>query len=162
MNDIEQILHDEITSGEDYIRELMEQENELAHFGTKGMKWGYEDGLKNGKRTARSNEYIDEATANLASQKDLNNQMNLAEHRGDNVKYRKLSKKKNTLAKELKNIARDIAIANGRDYTLGFMAGKIVRDITNATKDGNEWFQKKFGKRKRRRGRPYGRQTRNV
>lgn len=46
MNDIKQMLHDEVTSGEDYIRELMERENELTHFGTKGMKWGYEDGIK--------------------------------------------------------------------------------------------------------------------
>ena len=105
---------------------------------------------KNGKQTARSNEYIDKATANLASQKDLNNQMNLAEHRGENIKYRNLSKKKNTLAKELKNIAGDI------------IAGKFVRDIKNSAKAGNEWLQKKFGKRKRRRGRPYGRQTRKV
>lgn len=162
MNDIKQMLHDEVTSGEDYIRELMERENELAHFGTKGMKWGYEDGIKNGKRTARSSEYIDKATANLASQKDLINQMNLAEHRGENTKYRNLSKKKNTLAKELKNIAGDIIISNGRDYALGFIAGKFIRDIKNSAKAGNEWLQKKFGKRKRRRGRPYGRQTRKV
>lgn len=162
MNDIEQLLHGEIASGEDYVRELIERENELTHFGTKGMKWGYEDGLKNGKRTARSNEYIDKATANLASQKDLNNQMNLAKHRGETTKYRKLSKKKNNLAKELQSIASDNAMASGKDYTLGFIAGKFVRDIKNAAKAGNEWFQKKFGKRKRRRGRPYGRQTRNV
>lgn len=106
MNDIKQMLYGEVTSGEDYIRELMERENELAHFGTKGMKWGYEDGIKNGKRTARSNEYIDKATANLASQKDLNNQMNLAEHRGENIKYRKLSKKKEYSSERVEKYSR--------------------------------------------------------
>lgn len=149
MNDIKQMLHDEVTSGEDYIRELMERENELAHFGTKGMKWGYEDGIKNGKRTARSSEYIDKAAANLTSLRNINNLMILADRTGDNSTYRDLSKEKNTLAKELQNIAGDIIIANGRDYALGFIAGKFARgikNIKNSAKAGKEWLQKKFGK----------------
>lgn len=32
--------------------------NELYHWGTKGMKWGYYDGSRNGKRTARSDKYL--------------------------------------------------------------------------------------------------------
>ena len=36
----------------------------IAHFGTRGMKWGYYDGERNGKRTARADKYAKDMIKN--------------------------------------------------------------------------------------------------
>ena len=45
----------------------LDQNNDIQHFGTKGMKWGYYDGTRNGKRTAREEHYLNEMVDNSIS-----------------------------------------------------------------------------------------------
>lgn len=81
----------------------------LAHAGKKGMKWGFNDGQKNGKRTAEMNEYESEQYINGLTQDQVGN-MNWSEYE----KYKKAIKKSSWnkgKKKELYSIGRNL-----RDY----------------------------------------------
>lgn len=45
-----------VNSMRKYPKQFYDHYNYLSHKGTKGMKWGYTDGVKNGKRTAEEDE----------------------------------------------------------------------------------------------------------
>lgn len=85
------------------------KDDHLAHAGKKGMKWGFNDGQKNGKRTAEMNEYESEQYINGLTQDQVGN-MNWTEYK----KYKKAIKKSGWnkgKKKELYSMGRDL-----RDY----------------------------------------------
>lgn len=49
-----------VNSMRKYPKQFYDHYGHLAHKGTKGMKWGYTDGVKNGKRTANEEDEEDE------------------------------------------------------------------------------------------------------
>lgn len=74
----------------------------LAHGGKKGMKWGYNDGKKNGKRTAtekfldnmnREHQVMKNIDDHTNGEKDIVNRLYKEWYKDDNKKFRKRLKK---------------------------------------------------------------------
>ena len=85
------------------------KDNYLSHAGRKGMKWGFNDGQKNGKRIAEMNEYESEQYINGLTQDQVGN-MDWSEYK----KYKKSIKKSGWnkgKKKELYSMGRSL-----RDY----------------------------------------------
>lgn len=85
------------------------KDESLAHAGKKGMKWGFNDGKKNGKRTAEMDAYESEQYINGLTQDQVGN-MDWSEYN----KYKKAIKKSNWnkgKKKELYSMGRSL-----RDY----------------------------------------------
>lgn len=78
------------------------KDDHLAHAGKKGMKWGYNDGQKNGKRTAtekfldnmnREYQVMKNIDDHTNGEKDIVNRLYKEWYKNDNKKFRKRLKK---------------------------------------------------------------------
>lgn len=102
----------------------------LEHKGIEGMRWGYTNGKRNGKRTAK--EYMDQATEYNKQADDLEKQAK---------ELRKKSKESSQIAKVTAKHDNDLG------YTLGWVAGRLsapLSSLSNFVRKGkikvNEWL----------------------
>ena len=107
----------------------------IAHFGTRGMKWGYYDGKRNGKRTARSDEYAKDMIKNATE--DWYHMYNVNDSSDPKTKVTEYYKSKGAenRANMYKSMKKD---ASGIGYNLGFSVGRV----TKYAKSGAKLFKK--------------------
>lgn len=98
--------------------------NYIEHGGIRGMKWGFHDGRRNGKRTARAKDYNNRwsESMNYATRQIIDSKYS------KNNELRKLHDERANRAinnaKRWGDAARD---ASGVGYDLGYHAGQAVR-----------------------------------
>ena len=129
----------------------------IAHFGTRGMKWGYYDGKRNGKRTARSDEYAKDMIKNATE--DWYHMYNVNDSSDPKTKVTEYYKSKGAenRANMYKSMKKD---ASGIGYNLGFSVGRVTKyakigaklfkkfasktynSIKNKVSSGLEWVKK--------------------
>ena len=107
----------------------------IAHFGTRGMRWGYYDGKRNGKRTARSDEYSKDMIKNATE--DWYHMYNVNDSSDPKTKVTEYYKSKGAenRANMYKSMKKD---ASGIGYNLGFSVGRV----TKYAKSGAKLFKK--------------------
>ena len=132
----------------------LDQNNDIQHFGTKGMKWGYYDGTRNGKRTAREEHYLNEMlnnSINAARYTQLAKDARAKEDAAAAADWKKINKhaqsiKYNVQASKYKDkgraATRDYNTASGLGYIAGFTVGRAVRDGKRQIKKAKKWISK--------------------
>lgn len=136
----------------------MRYSNELEHFGTRGMQWGYTDGKRNGKRTARYYDYDKKMMSNLYKSNLNLLDRNRALKKNDYIDYTDHDvayEKHAAAAAKYNKMRRD---AGGLDYNIGYAAGQISRgakavskfasksasSVSKKINSGIKWFKKLF------------------
>ena len=134
----------------------LDQNNDIQHFGTKGMKWGYYDGTRNGKRTAREEHYLNEMlnnSINAARYTQLAKDARAKEDAAAAADWKKINKhaqsiKYNVQASKYKDkgraATRDHITASGLGYIAGFTVGRAVRDCKRQINKAKKWISKWF------------------
>ena len=116
----------------------------IQHFGTKGMKWGYYDGSRNGKRTARKDEYELQETryALQAGNADVNR--DLGEKNKNYEQYYKSDKDYDKYLSKAKTAEKNAKTASGAGYMLGYTVGKMKNTCGKQINKAKKWLSKKF------------------
>ena len=148
-----------------YGNERLNRRDDIQHFGTKGMKWGYYDGKKNGKRTARADRYKNEMTENAIGAAKYNQLARDAEERENAAAIKKYTNKGLSpnqavqIANHTKSIKYDVQAnkykergqkatrnynaASGLDYQLGYTVGQLSRNGKKQINKAKNWLSKK-------------------
>lgn len=116
-------------------------QQDLSHAGMKGMKWGYNDGVRNGKKTAndRADEYDRQMTENTIKSGNEESQKKYASNARDKKEHGEKAKeyyKKAKTAEKNRNTARSLS------YKLGFAAGRTVRECSKQVNKGKSYLKK--------------------
>ena len=134
----------------------LDQNNDIGHFGRKGMKWGYYYGTRNGKRTAREEHYLNEMVDNsisAAKYTQLAKDARAKEDAAAAADWKKINKhaqsiKYNVQASKYKDkgraATRDYNTASGLGYIAGFTVGRAVRDCKRQINKAKKWISKWF------------------
>lgn len=113
--------------------------NELYHWGTKGMKWGYTDGHSNGKRTASREDTLN-SKYRYYQGKTLQSSLNKFAGESNKSFDQYYTSEKNVekyskLANKYGNMA---STASGLDYKLGYSVGKLIKDSEHTINKGKK------------------------
>lgn len=113
----------------------------IAHFGTRGMKWGYYDGKRNGKRTARSDEYAKDMVKNATEDwYHMYNLMGSSDSKTKATEYYK-SKGAENRANMYRSMKKD---ASGIGYNLGFSVGRVTKYAKIGAKSFKKFASKSY------------------
>lgn len=113
----------------------------IAHFGTRGMKWGYYDGKRNGKRTARSDEYAKDMIKNATEDwYHMYNLMGSSDSKTKATEYYK-SKGAENRANMYRSMKKD---ASGIGYNLGFSVGRVTKYAKIGAKSFKKFASKSY------------------
>ena len=113
----------------------------IAHFGTRGMKWGYYDGKRNGKRTARSDEYAKDMIKNATE--DWYHMYNVNDSSDPKTKVTEYYKSKGSKnrANMYNSMKKD---ASGIGYNLGFSVGRVTKYAKSGAKSFKKFASKTY------------------
>lgn len=113
----------------------------IAHFGTRGMKWGYYDGKRNGKRTARSDKYAKDMVKNATEDwYHMYNLMDSSDSKTKATEYYK-SKGAENRANMYRSMKKD---ASGIGYNLGFSVGRVTKYAKSGAKSFKKFASKSY------------------
>ena len=113
----------------------------IAHFGTRGMKWGYYDGKRNGKRTARSDKYTKDMIKNATE--DWYHMYNVNDSSDPKTKVTEYYKSKG--AENRANMYRSMKKdASGIGYNLGFSVGRVTKYAKSGAKSFKKFASKTY------------------
>lgn len=124
------------------------QSDELYHWGTKGMKWGYNDGRKNGKKTAgeQHQSYEKLALRNAMAMTNAQGNMSIAGHNGNSKQYIKNETLNDTFSSKYKYYLDKEKVSSKLDYKLAFSVGRFIRDSEKSINKGKKMINSLLSK----------------
>ena len=135
-----------MNKGGDYVSNYygIDRRRYIQHFGTKGMKWGYYDGSRNGKRTARKEEYEKEQLKYAMKAGNAEANRNLEEEKKNYEQYYNADKEYDNYMEKAKIAEENKNTASSIDYMLGYSVGKIKSEFGKQINKAKDWFSKMF------------------
>lgn len=110
---------------------------ELYHFGTKGMKWGYYDGSRNGKRTARADAYDRKMMGEIM---ESLNAEDIAERSPSGNIVRKAYKDQVRHMSKAKSYDKKRSAASGIGYNVSFTVARASRNFKKSVSKGKRFI----------------------